>query len=292
MTITAITVISSVDDANLFNRSLQSYAPYVDEIIVGDNGLTSEHREIIQKNTPAAKIVPTNNATYVELVRESLNKLASSEFILVIDPDETITGGLIDELKTHGQSYDYVRVPRKNIIFKKWIEHSRWWPDYQIRFFRKGYVTWEKKLHSVPLTKGAGFDLPASEENAITHYNYESIDHYLSKMIRYAHAEAEERMNRQDYSLLSAIRQGLDEFTGRFYFAKGYKDGLHGFILSFLQMFYAFLVYFYWWEGKKYVDEKADTRIAPLDFFNNGLRDVLFWSQKKNLLQDKMSYIR
>ena len=289
MTLTAVTVISDVDDIELLRRSFQSYEPYVDEIIVGNNNMSYEHKDAVQSSK--VRMVDVQNTAYVELVRQKLHEGVTTDFILVIDPDEVVSGGLIDELKELGKQYSFIRIPRKNIIFDKWIEHSRWWPDFQLRFFRKGSVTWAQKLHSVPMTSGEGYDMPIREENAITHLNYTTIDQYLSKMFRYAKAEAHEKINNENYSVLIAIKQGLDEFSSRYYFAQGYKDGMHGFVLSILQMFNAFLVYFYWWEEKKHVYEEKHLHSAPYSFFKDGLKNVLFWSEHEHLKQDQLPHL-
>lgn len=288
MTITALTVVSGTDSLGYLQESLESYQNYVDEIIVANNHMTQEQLDFV-RNTKA-KIIEIQYVDYVELAREQMHKMAQSEYLLVVDPDETVTGGLIDELKKHAQEYDYVRIPRKNIIFGRWIEHARWWPDYQLRFFKKGSVMWTTFLHSVPTTKGKGIDLVASEENAIVHHNYESVDHFVTKMIRYAKAEASEKKTTNSYSILTAVHAALDEFVSRFYYAKGYKDGVHGLVLSFLQMFYPFFVYFYWWEKNKYIDDNAHIKSTPYIFFKNGLRAAIHWTKKdlKSKLISKM----
>lgn len=278
MTITAITVVSGTDSLGYLQESIESYQNYVDEIIVANNNMSSEQLDFVKKTK--SRILPIQHVDYVELAREQMHKEAQSEYIMVVDPDEIVSGGLIDELKKCAEEYDYVRIPRKNIIFGRWIEHSRWWPDYQLRFFKKGSVTWTTQLHSVPTTQGKGIDLVASEENAITHYNYDSIDHFVTKMIRYAKAEAAGKKIDSGYSLVVAINSSLDEFVSRYYYAQGYKDGIHGFVLSFLQMFYPFFIYFYWWENNKYIDEKANIKSAPYVFFKKGLISVLYWSKK------------
>lgn len=288
MTITAVMVVSGSDNLDLLEKSLKSFAEKVEEVIIGNNGMTSEQLAVVKNYK--TKVVKVDNVAFADLIREDLHNKASSEFILVVDPDEVITRSLMSSLKKYGMEYDYVRIPRKNIIFDKWIEHTRWWPDYQIRFFKKGYVKWERKLHPVPVTKGEGFDLPKTEKNAMVHYNYENLDHFLSKMMRYAKSEAKEKVKDEHYGLPVAIHNAIEEFLSRFYFAKGYKDGLHGFTLSILQMFNAFLVYFYWWEMKKYeVDE--DIQTATYSFFGEGFRGVLYWGNKEGVLH-KISAIK
>src|SRR3972149_2447063 len=79
---------------------------------------------------------------------------------------------------------DFYRIPRKNIIFGKWMKHTGWWPDYQIRFFKKGKVTWSDEIHSVPQSSGKQITLEG-EEFALIHHHYTSIDQFLTRMQTY-----------------------------------------------------------------------------------------------------------
>ena len=229
-----------------------------------------------------------SDTPFADLIKEDLKKQAKGEYILYLDPDEIFPSTSLrtsppNSLKTELlKQYDYFLFPRKNIIFGKWIEHSRWWPDYQIRLFKKNSVLWTKKLHPVPQIKGKEYKFPPEEKNAILHYNYDNLDQYLEKAIRYAKSES---ANLQDYSLTKAIKSSITEFISRFFAAEGYKDGLHGFVLAVLQMFYYFLVFFYYWEKKKYFSEKQETLIEnSKDFFRNGFRESIYWLVQKNLL--------
>lgn len=278
-------------------KTLDSVRSFVDEVVIGDIGIDEELLEKLKKIENVKILTITKQVPYVELIREELHAQAKGNYILVLDPDEIIPPSLTSLLKTIEGKYDYVKIPRKNIIFGKWIEHSRWWPDYQIRFFKKGAVVWSKVIHSQPKVEGSELIIEPKEENAIAHYNYKDLDEYLSKAPRYAKAEAAEILLRQradqsdpsaglgqvvDFSYFG--KKALSEFIGRYFADEGYKDGMHGFVLAFLQMMYYFLVYFYVWElgGAKEVDQKNLLK-DTVHFFSDSLHEIIFWSKKKGM---------
>ena len=110
---------------------------------------------------------------------------------------------------------------------------------------------------------------------AITHYNYKNIDEYFSKFTRYAKAEA---YNSQHLTLNETIKKSVSEFISRYFANNGYKDGMHGFTLAIFQMFYPLLVYFYFWETKKYIEkDEASLPIKSQQFFKQGFIEINHW---------------
>ena len=133
--------------------------------------------------------------------------------------------------------------------------------------FQKDAVVWLTEIHKQPATSGKEYKVAENESLAIVHYNYESLDEYFSKALRYAKAEASEKIKISSYSLTLAVKNALSEFISRFFAFDGYKDGMHGFVLAFLQMFYSFLVYFYWWELKKYPITEVNKLTSEINAF-------------------------
>lgn len=285
------TIIVIKDNPPYVMQSLASIADISAEILIGDIGMAPELKAALVK-MPKIQILSLDPIPYVELVREELKKIAKSDYVLFLDPDEIIPQDLKQELFNKMGSYDYCSIPRKNIIMGKWITHSRWWPDYQVRFFKKDAVTWPTEIHKQPSVTGTELKLEPIEKLAILHYNYGSLDEYLAKAIRYAKAEAGERFQKKDeYSFGDAAKNALSEFVSRFFALDGYKDGMHGFVLATLQMFYAFLVYFYYWEMKKY-PEVRETELTDTVaiYFKQGFKESGHWMNEKKL--QKKSVVR
>lgn len=293
--ISAIIVVKN-DPPHLF-ETLESITDFVSEIIIGDIDIGNEYKKRLLENKKVKIVNLPSSIPFADLVKEDLKKNAKGEYILYLDPDEifpTISsrgrspfGRNNQQLTFLLQQYDYFYFPRKNIIFGKWIEHSRWWPDYQLRLFKKNSVIWPKELHPIPKVKGKEYKFEVKEENAILHYNYDNLDQYLKKAIRYAKYEATSLIQKKEnYTLDQALKKGMSEFISRFFANDGYKDGMHGFVLSILQMFYYFLVYFYYWEDKKFFHHNQEDLVnSSQNYFKRGLKETNFWLINKKLAQ-------
>lgn len=268
-------------------ESIDSVKDFVSEIIIVDIGINQELKNKLRQNSINQLIEWNQEVAYVELIREKIKKYAKNEIILFLDPDEIIPEKLKTIIKKEVDNCDYLVIPRKNIIFGKWITHSRWWPDYQIRLFKKQNAIWPTEIHKQPQLSGKGITVDPQEENAIIHHNYENIDEYLSKLIRYAKAEGKTKAeNNVNYHLSEAVTKAISEFISRFFGGQGYKDGAHGLVLSFFQMFYPMIVFFYFWEAKNYEAHSQDNIVKQSsNFFTKGCLETNYWINKENLNQ-------
>ncbi|MBI3366614.1 hypothetical protein HY041_03235 [Candidatus Roizmanbacteria bacterium] len=277
--ISAIIVIKN-SPAHLF-ETLSSIDSLVKEIVIADIGIDSPTLSKLKHNKKIKIFQIKTEVRYVELIREELKQYASYKYILLVDPDEIISESLKKMLLKFYQSYEYIKIPRKNIIFGKWIEHSRWWPDYQVRLFKKDAVIWPKEIHKQPIVKGKGYAIEQKEEYALIHHNYESVDEFMQKFVRYAKAEAS---GLSSFSLSEALKKAISEFISRYFADEGYKDGMRGFVLAFLQMFYYFLVYVYYWEKGKYTDENPKSIQNNIYiYFKEALYSINHWQNRLNL---------
>src|SRR3989344_2271218 len=225
MKISAIIVVKN-NPPHLF-ETLESIRNFVSEIIIGDIDIGNDYRKKLLENKKVRIVQLPSDIPFADLVKEDLKKQAKGEYILYLDPDEIYPSATLrtsPSLTTLMDKYDIFYFPRKNIIFGKWIEHSRWWPDYQLRLFKKESVIWPRQIHPVPKTRGKEYRFEAKQENAILHYNYDNLDQYLEKAIRYAKNEAQLRDN---YSLTNALNDARTEFISRYFAGNGFKDGMH-----------------------------------------------------------------
>lgn len=267
-------------------KCIQSVSEFADEIILGCITLNKALFEKLSENKKVRFMNLDENIPFADIVKEDLKKFARGRYILYLDPDEIFPKESIKTVSKKINEFDYFCFPRKNIIFDKWIEHTRWWPDYQLRFFKKDTVIWPKTLHPEPTAKGVGYMFPAEEKYAILHYNYDNIDQYFEKAIRYAKWEAQSYIRQgKKLTLPETAKKAVSEFISRFWACEGYKDGTHGLILSSLQTFYYLLVYMYYWEAKKYEknDQKTLVHSARI-FFQSAARESVYWAMQKEVI--------
>ncbi len=281
--VTAIIVIK--DNPPHLWEAIQSIENFATEIIVGT--VTPDPAIVTRlKTNNKVRIIPLpDTIPYADMVKEDLKKQARGKYILYLDPDEIFPKEAIKTIEKKISDFAFFNFPRKNIIFNRWIKYSRWWPDYQLRFFKKDMVVWPKKIHPEPITRGVGYMLPIDDRFAIYHYNYDNIDQYFEKANRYAKSEAHSYIDKKiNLTLPESVKKAVSEFISRFFACEGYHDGMHGFTLSTLQMFYYLLVYFYYWEAKKY--EKVDDKVlikSARDYFKTGAAETGFWIIQKRL---------
>lgn len=242
-------VINVRNEADNLKKCLKSIKNFANEIIVVDMHSTDGSAQIAKEF--GAVVFPYRLVKAVETARNFALSKATGKWIILLDPDEYLNKSLKKELKnlTYRNDVDWVKIPRKNIIFGKWLRHSRCWPDYLIRFFKKGAVSWKKEIHSQPTTKGNGLTILDTEKLAIRHSHYSSVTQFVTRALRYSNVQADE-LKASDYKLKTSdfILKPIQEFNSRFYFAQGYKDGIHGLIYSLLQSFAIALIYIRLWE--------------------------------------------
>lgn len=276
-------VINTLNNEGIIERAIKS-VKWADEIVICD--MYSEDKTVEIAKKLGVKVFLHKRLEFVEPARNFAVSKASNDWVLVLDPDEEVMDSLKDrliEVASKMEQVDYVRLPRKNLIFGTWMQASMWWPDLNIRFFRKGKVEWSNKIHKPPQVQGKGLDLSADEKWAIIHHHYESLSQFLERMERYTRVQADElyeegyKFNWQDL-----IRKPLSEFLSRFFVNHGFEDGLHGLALSLLQAFSFIVVYLRVWEM-----EKFNPQIMSLpklkELSNESGKEIEYWFKNANL---------
>ena len=106
------------------------------------------------------------------------------------------------------------------------------------------------------MTQGIGAELESEEELAIVHHNYDTVEQYIERMNRYTSQHALLRINEgYEFSWKDVITKPSNEFFSRYFFGEGYKDGLHGLALSFLQAFSELVMYLKIWQKEKFAEK-------------------------------------
>lgn len=272
-------IVHTKNSARTLDNCLRSVS-FADEIVVLDMESTDDSRKIAKKYT--SKVLRVDDYGYVEPVRNFGIKQASYPWILLVDADEEISDGLrvwiesfVSREKRDEQYIAYF-LPRKNLIFKQEIQHTGWWPDYQLRFFKKGHVTWSNAIHSVPTIQGQSKQLPSDREKAIIHHNYETVDQYLTRLNHYTTIMASEKKYSEPFSSKSVSSVFGNEFFRRAFEWNGVGDGALGVSLSLLQGFSELVARLKYWEkaGFHEVDSEDRDAVQALETFHKQLG---FW---------------
>lgn len=249
-------VVSTYNRSKSLARTLKSVKDLADEMVVVDNESTDDTAQVA-KNLGARVYSRPNNSMLNVNKNFGISK-ATGDWILYLDDDEEIPAELSQEIKKSLKDNEIAGfwISRKNIIFGKWITHGIWWPDRQLRLFRKGMGTYpEKHVHEYIAVSGPSRKL----EHSFLHYNYDSLNQYLAKMQDIYTGSEVEKLVATGYRVdwRDAIRFPVSDFLKLYFAQSGYKDGLHGLVLASLQGFYSFLIFVKLWEREKF--QEIDT---------------------------------
>lgn len=278
-------VVSVFNEEKNIERCLKSLS-FADEIILVDNSSSDKTVELAKKYTKKI-FTQKNNPMQIDLQKNIGFEKANGDWILSIDADEEVSRELAQEIKNVvDKKNDKVNgywIPRQNIIFGKVITNTGWFPDPQLRLFKKGKGKFVKAHVHEPINlEGESTYLSQS----LIHHHYENISEFLKKTINnYAPSEAEEYINKgYVFSYFDAIRFPLKEFLSRFFARKGYKDGFHGLMLSFFMAFYHFLIFAFIWEKQGFGEYDKDDFLQETEKeFSKAGKEIIFWFSKEKL---------
>ena len=277
-------VIVAWNEEKTLPRAIASVRTLADEIVVVDTQSTDNTVAVAKKL--GCRVYSHKNTGVVEPVRNYSIGRARGDWILILDADEEVPAALANKIRAviEGEA-DYYRIPRKNIIFGRWIKSSHWWPDYVYRLFKKDHVTWSEVIHSVPQTRGLGADLEARDDLAIVHHHYSSIGQYVERLNRYTDYQKQAVVDRgYIFSGRDLVLRPIDEFFRQFFSRQGYRDGIHGLALASLQAFSELVLYSKIWQDHKFASMDVDLAGLQQDLQVKA-REFVWWKYQVEIDQ-------
>jgi len=249
-------VINTLNEEKYIAACINSAKSVADEIIVCD--MHSDDNTVSIAESLGAKIVYHERTGYVEPARFFAISQASHEWVLVLDADEQFTEKLGLELKkiVENNSADLVLFASLYNYFGKYIKNGGFFENNWPRFFKKAnyidvYNTDEEIVHQnfSNLCKKTIRQIRLSKNYFIIHDAYPTIEKYIQKTLcNYSIIESNGRfVNGENINFSRVILFPLKEFTKRYFFQSGFKDGRIGLILCYLKSQYSFYVLLNLW---------------------------------------------
>lgn len=241
----SVIIITGNEEKNI-EQCLKS-VEWADEIIIVDS--ESKDRTVEYAKNYTNKIFIKKWGGYVPQKKYAMS-LTNNEWILSIDADERVTPELKEEIiKTDPGNIDGYLIRRKNFLLGKEITTCGWDRDYQLRLFKKSKTDLPDKLvHE-------GFVVSGRKEkltNVIIHNTYSSLHSYLKKVNIYTTLKAEETYSsKKRVSALTIFGHTFSAFFRYFISLKGFKDGMHGLIISFINSLSTMLTYVKIWKKQR-----------------------------------------
>lgn len=248
MKITA--TIITLNEADHIRLACESVS-WADEIVVVDSGSTDHTREIARDF--GARVFD-NTWPGFAAQKQFAAEQASHEWIFSLDADERVSAQLrasiltLRELDERGLADGY-SIARRAFYMGRWIRGGGWYPDRQLRLYKKTQGHWEgPHIHeSVKLEPGARL---ADLAGDILHYpGSDAAEHHRLIGERYAPLAARQMFEQgQRTSPLRIALVGPATFARSFILKGGFRDGLAGFSIARFAADHAFLKYLMLWE--------------------------------------------
>ena len=231
------------NEAENIRECLQSVA-WADEIVVVDSGSTDETVAICKEFTD--RVITREWPGFAAQKQYAMDQ-CRNEWILSIDADERVRPDLQEEIQAlmeSGPQYSGYRIARRTYFLGKWIKNCGWYPGFQVRLFKKSktYVS-DKRVHEGFIVDGRVAEL----QHDLDHYSHDSLSDSLDKMNSYTTLEAMDRLDRKKVRPLDFFTHPFSEFWKKYIALKGFKDGMHGFLLSWISAFLKMVLYMKIW---------------------------------------------
>jgi glycosyltransferase involved in cell wall biosynthesis len=229
------------NEARNIRRCLDSIT-WADEIIVVDSMSSDTTVEIAREYTDA--LFQRAWTGYADQKNVALSK-AHGDWVLSLDADETIPLQLKEEILTEiarPGTKDGYRIPRRSFYQGRWICHSGYYPDRQLRLFRRKKARWVGgRVHERVEIKGETGDL----KNDILHYPYkgvisgqlQTVDNFSGLMA----ADLHEKGKRFHPILL--LSRPFFKFLEVYLLKRGFLDGVPGLIIAATSAYALFVRY-------------------------------------------------
>lgn len=225
--------------------ALKSVSDWADEIIVVDSHSADGAQEIIQRY--AEKLLQYNTQDLREKYQYAQDQ-CTNQWVLFIDADEWLTHDIKEEISSiiKGQSlYDGFIVNRRNIYLGREIKYGGWYPDREIRLYRKEKGRWEGGIHAKIAIDGKIGTL----KNYYMHTPYADTAHQIRTIDRYSGAYAEDlHSSGRRFHLYNMITRPLYRFFRDYILKRGFLDGIPGLIIVASTMYYVFMKHAKLWE--------------------------------------------
>ncbi|HEY2987195.1 MAG TPA: glycosyltransferase family 2 protein [Candidatus Binatia bacterium] len=236
--ISAIVVCFNEEDN--IGRCLTSLG-WCDEIVVVDSFSADRTVEIARRHTD--RVIQRPWAGYRDQ-KAFAHSQATKEWVFLVDSDEEVPAELKAEIETalaasHGCAA--FAVPRLVRYLGRWWRRGGWYPDYDIRIFRRELARWGgKDPHEKILVDGAVRRLA----HPLYHYSYRDVADHWNRINRFTTiAAAEQQGENRPWRLMDNLLRPPFRFFRSYAWKRGVFEGFPGYFVAATAAIYVFLKY-------------------------------------------------
>jgi glycosyltransferase involved in cell wall biosynthesis len=228
MTPLSVCIITQNEEHNL-PRALAAIRDLADEIVVVDAGSTDRTQEIAREAGARVFGRPFTNHSDQKNYAASL---AANDWIFLLDADEEPDATLRESIRKWKQSeplFFVYEMARLNWYLGAWIRHSRWYPDYKERIYRRDKAAFHDVIHSALRFEGRAGRLRGD----LLHYSFRSFEEHEAKVERYGTILAQDLYDRGRRSWRAAMWLATPwSWFHHYVLGAGFLDGHRGTLIA------------------------------------------------------------
>ncbi len=229
-------------------RCLESVA-FADEILVVVDARSADGTEKLAREAGARVVVHPYEGN-IEQKNHALD-LATGRWVLSLDADEALSPELAAEVRSFvegGGSADGMEINRVTWHLGRWIRHGEFYPDWQLRLFRRGEGRW------AGVNPHGRVELPADAPvhrfaGEAYHWSYRDLADQVDRIQDFSSIQARANLARgRRGALVAMITRPPMRFLRAYLLKQGFRDGVPGFVIAAATAFHVFLKYAKQWE--------------------------------------------
>ena len=228
----------AANEAHRIRGTLESVAGWTSEIIVVLNDNVNDGTDKIAESF-GAKVFREPWKGHIKQKNSAAQK-ASNEWILGIDSDEVVSPPLRAEIQkwfaapVKPQDIAALSFPRCTFYCGRWIYHGDWYPDRQIRLWRRGLAEWGGvDPHDKLIVQGKIQKLKSN----LQHFSNESVNAHIQKVIPFTDEFVRQHSGSPGPQISGMWIRPIWRFVRAYFFRLGFLDGWQGCYIAWLNAF-------------------------------------------------------
>jgi glycosyltransferase involved in cell wall biosynthesis len=241
-------VVITYNEEDKIEACLESLADLCEDIVVLDSFSTDSTVELSRRFTE--RVVQEAWRGYARQ-KQLATDFAEHEWVLSLDADEKLSSRLRQELmdwkaKPDDENCNSYRIPRLTFFMGRWIRHTTWYPDWQVRLFRRSKAQWQGgNIHEGVIAEGG----QGKFSGHLLHYTYSSISEYLVQLENFSSLAAIDYHSQgKKVGVLRLVFAPPGVFLKNWFARAGFRDGIPGFVVAVLASVSTFFKYLKLWE--------------------------------------------
>lgn len=233
------------NNGKTIEKALESVAGWADEVVVVDSHSTDGSDAIITRYTD--RLVQFDRNDFREKYQYAQDQ-CHNPWVIFIDADEWLTREIKKEIRaivTSETPFDAFVVDRRNYYLGREIKYGGWYPDREIRLYRKAKGAWKGDLHAKVHVEGKVGRL----KSYYMHAPYGNTSDQIKTIDRYSATYAKDLWKAgKKFRLPNLLFRPIYRFFKDYILKRGFLDGVPGLIVAVSTVYYVFMKQAKLWE--------------------------------------------